>query len=164
MQEQILSQKLSQLLTAKDDEREPLMDRKRQRATTTATIPLLSSRSKKFRHNDDKGNRNDDDDDEGGNDNYEKDAMPDYLLTKKTLFDRMMEKNMDRAGSMEMDDMRQIAYFVHYIAFYDQLCRLWSTYLQAGRGELKERVTPITTLGENNPENRYHRCYWSKTC
>jgi len=132
IEDQILSQRLSQLSTTHDHERGGAsMKLERQQEQTTSPI-----KRKKFR-----------------SDPVEKETMPYYLLAKNNLFDPMIQQTMDRTCTLDMEEIRDIAFCMHYKATYETLYHLWSLYLRSGTGQLKE-----------NNETTYskERCYWSK--
>ncbi|CAF4428029.1 unnamed protein product, partial [Rotaria magnacalcarata] len=84
----------------------------------------------------------------------EPDSMPDYLSVKNQLFDRTIEKLIDKDSSIDIDELRTFAFFKHELLVYRRLYHLWSLYLQAGRGEL---------LKEDPTHDTKHslRCYWT---
>jgi hypothetical protein len=102
----------------------------------------------------------DDDDDDSP---QEIDQMPKYLLAKNKLFDRMIEQNISltTTHSMTIEDLRQIAFFIHYLNFYTILYDLWSVYLKAGTGQLRVNDEEVVLKNEN-PSINNHRPYWSK--
>ena len=79
--------------------------------------------------------------------------MPEYLLSKNQLFDRMIEHTIDIPSLIDMDDLREIAFYLHQMLHFTKLHDLWSTYLRAGIGLLKE---------EHDVSQQIDRRYWSQ--
>ena len=87
--------------------------------------------------------------------------MPGYLLARNQLFDRMIEKIIPRTSPADMDDLRQMAFFRHQMAHFHQLSRLWSAYLRAGIGSLKEDDDQHEEH-EQDVSKQIDRRYWSQ--
>lgn len=66
------------------------------------------------------------------------DAIPHYLLSKNQLFYRIIQEVLDHPTSKDLDQLRQITFFMHKITEYRLLHDLWSVYLQSGAGVLSE--------------------------
>jgi len=85
--------------------------------------------------------------------------MPGYLQARNQLFDRMIEKRIQSASPMDMDHLRQMAFFRHQIAHFNQLSQLWSAYLRAGIGSLKDDQDEEQ---EQDVSKQIDRRYWSQ--
>ncbi|CAF1392968.1 unnamed protein product [Adineta steineri] len=130
-EEQVLSQRLSQLSTIDHYESEPSVVAgkrrrlslilttlepitKRVRTTTTTTTTTV-------------------------NVNREKDdSIYDYLLTNNKLFDQMIQKIDINISAYDIDHLRQIAFFSHKINHLNLLHNVWSAYLQYGTGQIND--------------------------
>jgi len=84
--------------------------------------------------------------------------MPAYLLSRNKLFDSMIQKVIDITSPMDIDDLRQMAFFKHQIANFNQLHNLWSAYLRAGIGLLNEEQEQEQ---EQDLSKQIDRRYWS---
>jgi hypothetical protein len=122
-----------------DDEREPSVDRKRRRSQLITTTTSPQSIKKKFRTD------------------IEKDVIPDYLLSTNKIFDPMIHKIVDMVSVTDMEDIRQMAFFMHQISHSNILYDLWSTYLRSGKGLLKEHETE-----EQDEFTHVDQRYWPK--
>ena len=72
------------------------------------------------------------------NDTSDKDRMPNYLLPDNKEFDRMIQEVIDPASTVDRNDLRQMTFFMHRITGFNILHNLWSAYLRAGIGSLKD--------------------------
>jgi hypothetical protein len=88
-------------------------------------------------------------------DTKDKDDIPDYLLSKNKLFDQMIYKIIN--NSIDIEDIRQMAFFMYQISYSKILHDLWSTYLCSGTGQLKYNDIIIVVEGK---EIYVDRQYW----
>ncbi|CAF3676623.1 unnamed protein product [Rotaria sordida] len=140
MEEQISSQRLSHL-SMMNSESELSTVGKQQSEIELTTSPSIEIKSCPHSSSDD---------------NIEYDSIPSYLLASNKLFDEMIQNTMDMTCSIDIEDLRQMAYFLHQRDFYERLYHLWSIYLQAGLGQLNNNVV----FDENS--NDHHQQFWSK--
>jgi hypothetical protein len=120
---------------------EPSMDRKTRRLAASTTTTSETTR-KRTRIN--------------VNVDSNPDKMPEYLMAKNKLFDRMIRKVIDIACSIDIEDVRQIAFCIHHLNSFNQLYDLWSIYLQAGKGTLRDEEEEVSEMINT------HRRYWPK--
>jgi hypothetical protein len=62
---------------------------------------------------------------------------------------------IDIACSIDIEDVRQIAFCIHHLNSFNQLYDLWSIYLQAGKGTLRDEEEVSEMINT-------HRRYWPK--
>jgi hypothetical protein len=75
------------------------------------------------------------------------DEMPSYLSAKKRWFDQELGPLLQNTtSSMTIDDLRQIAWIIHHLAFTRQWITVWQTYLLSGTGQLHKQPP-----GKDNP-------------
>lgn len=122
VEEQRLSQRLSQLSASHEPSavpKEPATTQKRPPTTTTeSTITIV----KKFKA------------DTPAND----EQMPPYLRASHRLFDETMAPFLQREmSSMNIEDLRHVANLVHDLNLTNLLISQWQMYLQSGTGQLK---------------------------
>ncbi|CAF4668916.1 unnamed protein product [Rotaria sp. Silwood2] len=144
IEDDILSTRLSQLLSTNyNEEKEQSTDRHGSPIDTLTTLLTTSlwKRKKIAYHIDD---------------NEEQETVPNYLLSKHRLFDQIIQQRMDRTSSMNIENLRQLAFFRHQIVVYERLYHLWSIYLQSGTGQLN--------VGKNEKRNKHqnYQRYWPK--
>jgi hypothetical protein len=84
--------------------------------------------------------------------------MPAYLAERNSFFEQMIQKLSYGNSSMDVNDLRQMAFFQHQIGHFTQLHHLWSTYLRAGIGSLKEDND--TSDEEKDVSKQIDRRYW----
>ena len=156
--EQVLSQKLSQLSTSKQDNDDDTVvaETKQRRAnkstasikkrhreeavtlTTTTTSPVF----KKLKSKSDEENHFDN-------------SIPSYLLPSNKSFVEMIEKEqcLKNKSPNIVDDLRQIALVLHQLAVNHLQQDLWSTYILCGTGRLKQALanTELTTSITHGP-------------
>ncbi|CAF1317143.1 unnamed protein product [Adineta steineri] len=151
-QEQVLSQRLSQLSTIDHYESEPSVVvgkrrrlslilttlepiAKRLRTTTTTTTNNINSRKD--------------------------DSTYDSLLINNKLFDQMIKKINMNISSSDIDRIRQIAFFLHKINHLNLLHKLWSVYLQYGTGQINFDINDDDDVQEiDNIMIDVNRRYW----
>jgi len=126
-QEEILSQKLSQLSTTSDNEQTLSVTNKRRRSNRTSSPTSVISKKIKMA----------DDNDVDDNDT-EQDQIPTYLLETDKSFHNTIQKIMNIASSTSTNDLRQIAILIHHIAALHIQKQISMIYLQSGTGILKE--------------------------
>ena len=66
----------------------------------------------------------------------EQDALPEYLCSAHSSFDRFLNERSDSYSANDIDELRRFAYNQHYLLYYKQLHHLWSFYLRRGQGHL----------------------------
>jgi hypothetical protein len=93
------------------------------------------------------------DDDENDNDKDDEDHIEDkqnqipvYLLTIDKSFTDMIQKAMDTASSVEMNDLRQIAILMHQIADIQIQKQITNIYLLSGTGKLRGIETDLMDI------------------
>jgi hypothetical protein len=115
MENEVLSQKLSQLSTT--DEQSTTNKRKRSDTSTSLTTHSLIE----------------EEEDRHGNDD-----IPEYLCITNKSFEQIIRQiTNDTAYSMNIEELRQVAILMHQCTMIDLETSLWSTYLKAGTGTLK---------------------------
>ena len=121
--EQRLSQRLSQLSATSEYEREPSVDGKRRRLPAPPMLPATAA--KKSRTSMDEAS--------------ESKPWPAYLLAKHHIFDQILRTNTStRSTTIDVEDLRRLAYFAHHIAEWQLSKELWSAYSKSGAGQLNE--------------------------
>ena len=115
-EERILSQRLSQLSTKSDYEREPSRDGKRGRRQ----VPITDSVAKKVRTDPDQPD--------------EQDRLPFYLSADNPHFNRIIRQSVEAASVLPVADLQQLAFCIHKTAELPIQEELWSAYLQCGTG------------------------------
>jgi hypothetical protein len=88
----------------------------------------------------------------------EGDLMPAYLSASNSFFEQMIQKLIFTNSPVDVNDLRQMAFFQHQIAHFTQLHHLWSTYLRAGIGSLKEDND--ISEEEEDVSKQVDRRYW----
>lgn len=86
------------------------------------------------------------------------DLMPAYLSGKNRFFDHMIQRFIGTSNQMDVDDLRQMAFFQHQIVHFNELHHLWSVYLRAGIGSLKENEQ--TDEEHKDVSKQIDRRYW----
>lgn len=87
----------------------------------------------------------------------ESDLMPAYLSARNSFFEQMIQKLIPTSSPMDVNDLRQMAFFQHQIAHFTELHHLWSTYLRAGIGSLKD---DNDTSKEEDVSKQIDQRYW----
>jgi hypothetical protein len=128
----VLSQKFSQLSTNNEVEDGPLMVNKKRHLSASSSADGVR---KKRKLTDDDENDNDHDDENLSKE--KQDQIPVYLLTIDKSFTSMIQKAMDTASSIEMNDFRQIAILMHQIADSQIQKQITNLYLLSGTGKLR---------------------------
>jgi hypothetical protein len=136
--DEVLSQKLSQLSTK--DESEPkssIMNKKRRRSSSSSNSNVISKKVKMADHPNSTSNSN-----------KKQDQIPTYLLATNKSFSRMMKKiiNTTTSNSINMDDLRHVAILMHQIGELKRDKQVKMIYLQSGTGTLKELGPMLNTI------------------
>lgn len=87
--------------------------------------------------------------------------MPSYLLAKNKLFETRIENYMNTMtsiSSFHIEDLRQIAFYLHQIGIYERLYHLWLCYSKSGQGKLNETSLNLSS----DVTTRRPQRYWPK--
>ena len=76
----------------------------------------------------------------------EQDQIPAYLLTTNKSFDRMIQKVMNTASAIDMNDLRRMALLMHQIAALHIQKQITIAYLRCGTGQLREPEMSLTVI------------------
>ncbi|CAF1336625.1 unnamed protein product, partial [Adineta steineri] len=131
VQQQILSQKLSQVSSNNDTDDVPIEntvnDRIKRSISTSSTLDIVS---KKFRSLEE-----DDEDDDGD----EKEKLPTYLQSTSTFLNKFMTDDIINriSTTITIEDLRQLAILKHKISMISIRQQLWTIYLKSGMGQWK---------------------------
>ena len=149
--EKVLSQHLSQLLITNNEEHK------------NNTHQSLKRKHHLIENKDSQGSEKKQEEEK--EEEEEEDPMPYYLLAKNKFFDQLIEHVIDSCCPYNMEDLRELAYFLHYYTYYNELAQLWSIFLKAGQGQLEdENVGTVTTEQvqlKPSEVNQPHRRCWS---
>lgn len=142
MQEEVLSQKLSQLSTTVQNEETLLTEQHGLKRTLSTTFtPETTMTWKKIRVWDDE--------------NKQQEDISDYCERLNKLFDQIMMKHVIPVlTTMSLEDLRDLAILKHKIQAVHLRQQLWNTYLKAGQGQYETPTTKTTTV---------NRCVWSRS-
>ena len=120
MEEQVLSQKISQLSTKDDSDQEQQSSSNKKRPLSSPSTPDVAS--KKIRIVDNKKNK--------------KDQIPEYLQPTNNAFDKIMKDHiLNSATTITVEDLRQLAILKHKIAITKLDKDLWTVYFKSGTGQ-----------------------------
>ncbi|CAF1455023.1 unnamed protein product [Adineta steineri] len=131
VQQQILSQKLSQISTNNDTDDVPIEntvnDKIKRSISTSSTLDIVS---KKFRSLEE-----DDENDDGD----EKEKLPTYLQSTSTFLNKFMTDDIINriSTTIAIEDLRQLAILKHKISMISIRQQLWTIYLKSGMGQWK---------------------------
>ncbi|CAF1316710.1 unnamed protein product [Adineta steineri] len=136
--EQVLSQQFSQLSTENESEEggSSVVSSKRKLNTTSAPYGVF----KRIK------SANDNDPNVTEGEEEEQDQIPAYLLTTNKSFDHMIQKVMNTASSIDMNDLRQLALLIHHIAAVNIKRQVTIVYLRSGIGKLRESEPSLTEV------------------
>ncbi|CAF1316658.1 unnamed protein product [Adineta steineri] len=137
-EEEVLSQQFSQLSTENESEEggSSVVSSKRKLNTTSASHVVF----KRIK------SPNDNDRNVTEGEEEEQDQIPDYLLTTNKSFDHMIQKVMNTASSIDMNDLRQLALLIHHIAAVNIKRQVTIVYLRSGIGKLRESEPSLTEV------------------
>ncbi|CAF1459863.1 unnamed protein product, partial [Adineta steineri] len=130
VQQQILSQKLSQVSANNDTDDVPIentvSDRIKRSISTSSTLDIVS---KKFRSLDK--------DDDGDGD--EKEKIPTYLQSTSTFLNQFTTDHIINhvSTTITIEDLRQLAILKHKISMISIRQQLWTIYFKSGMGQWK---------------------------
>jgi hypothetical protein len=127
-EEQILSQKLSQLSTIiiENDQPEKYSTSNKKRELSTPSTPDVNPKRIRESDNDDNNNNN------------QTEQIAGYLQATNDIFDEKMTCHiMNNATTITMEDLRQFANLRHQIGVVNLDQELWSFYLKLGTGQWK---------------------------
>ncbi|CAF4160822.1 unnamed protein product, partial [Adineta steineri] len=138
-EEEVLSQQFSQLSTENESEEggSSVVSSKRKLNTTSAPY-VVFKRIKSANDNDPNVTE--------GEEEEEQDQIPAYLLTTNKSFDHMIQKVMNTASSIDMNDLRQLALLIHHIAALNIQKQVTIVYLRSGIGKLRESEPSLTEV------------------
>ena len=127
-EQQVLSQKLSQLSTKDDSDQEQQSSTNKKRSLSTPSTPDVTS--KKIRIVDEK-----------------KDEIPAYLQTNNKYFDKIMTDHfMNSVSTINMEDLRQLAILKHKIVHNTLRKKLWKIYLKSVTGQWETQTSSKTSV------------------
>ncbi|CAF1408279.1 unnamed protein product [Adineta steineri] len=137
-EEEVLSQQFSQLSTENESEEggSSVVNSKRKLNTTSAPYVVF----KRIK------SANDNDPNVTEGEEQEQDQIPAYLLTTNKSFDHMIQKVMNTASSIDMNDLRQLALLIHHIAALNIQKQVTIVYLRSGTGKLRESEPSLTEV------------------
>ncbi|CAF1203637.1 unnamed protein product, partial [Adineta steineri] len=137
-EEEVLSQQFSQLSTDNESEEggSSVVSSKRKLNTTSAPYVVF----KRIK------STNDNDPNVTEGEEEEQDQIPAYLLATNKSFDHMIQKVMNTASSIDMNDLRQLALLIHHIAALNIQKQVTIVYLRSGTGKLREPEPSLTEV------------------
>ena len=131
MEEQVLSQNLSQLSTKDDGDQEQELSSNKKRPLSSPSTPDVAS--KKIWIVDDKRNK--------------KDQIPEYLQPTNNAFDKIMKDHIiNSATTITVEDLRQLAILKHKIAITKLDKDLWTVYFKSGTGQWETLESKTTNV------------------
>ena len=89
-----------------------------------------------------------------------KDLLPEYLSVRNPFFDQMAQKLIHMNKPIDVNILRQMTFFQHQIAHFNQLHHLWSAYLRAGIGSLKDDNDNSEEQQQQDVAKQIDRRYW----
>ncbi|CAF4958577.1 unnamed protein product [Rotaria sp. Silwood1] len=137
-EETFLSQKLSQLSTIHKEpmDTSTMLEKKRRYSTTTSPC-VTSKKMKKSDHDTDDNNDDDQDDDMNDNDTKQ-DQIPNYLSMQHKPFVSMAQDIIKNVHSITIQDIQQLAFYIHQIEALRIKKQITTLYLQSVTGTLTQ--------------------------